>query len=215
MILTKKHFTDYGNCAESQPFIEYIFGGDEELDADELTRRAIAAVDKPPINITMERLQRYLYDPQNYIYDSDLIRDYLNIVSSERVRYSKNIQDSRFIFNSDGLENCFYCYDSRDSKNMLLSSQSGSTEYLIANKPVTQAEFERVVAAVIEARSRLKKDFDIFAVLRDLGIEADVKDVLNEDAREFFLGQSVTPALRRKWRERRLRENKGGAQWSD
>ena len=191
MKITKKHFTDYGNCKESQPLIDYLFSGKDELDYDELGMLAIAAVGKAPFNISKEKLQHYLCDPQNYIYDSDLIRQYLNIVNSEMVRYSKNITDSKFILNCDGLENCHYCYDSKNSKNMLMSSKSDSAEYLIANNPVTQEEFDNAIDRIEEARSRcrlLKKEFDIFEVLRDLGIEITDKDVLNEDAREFFLG---------------------------
>jgi len=209
MVITKKLFSDYGNCSESQPFIDYLFGDKQEIDSDELVRLAIAAVGEPPLYITKEKLQRYLYDPQHFICDSDLIRQYLDIVNSEMVRYSKNIKDSKFIFNSDGLENCHYCYDSRDSKNMLFSSKSGSTDYMIANKAVTQAEFKSAVNGIARARSRLKKDFDIFAALRDLGIEVCAADVLNEDAREFFLGKYITPAIRQRLRRRRLKENKG------
>ena len=188
MKLTKKDFTDYGNCAESQPFIDYLFGGEDELDGDELWRRAIEAVGKAPFNITKEKMQKYLYDPQHYICDHDLIRQYLNIVNSEMVRYSKNIKDCRYVYYSENLENCYYCYDSKNSKNMLMSCKDDSDEYMIANKPVTQEEFDGVLERIEDAQSRLGKDFDIFETLRGLGIEVYPKDVLNEDAREFFLG---------------------------
>ena len=208
MIVTKKHFSDYGNCSESQPFIDFLFGDKQEMDSDELVRLAIAAVGEPPLNITKEKLQHYLFDPQHFICDSDLIRQFLNVENSEMVRYSKNIKDSKFIFNSDGLENCHYCYDSRDSKNMIFSSKSDSTDYMIAGRAATQAEFESVVKGIADARARLKKNFNIFEALRDLNIEVCAADVLNEDAREFFSGQCVTPAHRQRQR-RRLQEDKG------
>ena len=190
MKLTKKHFADYGNCPESQPFIDYLFGDKEEIDGEELFRLAISVVDKPPFYLTKEKMQKYLYDPQNYFADHELFNQFLNIVNSEMVRYSKNIKDSKFIFNSDGLENCHYCYDSQNSKNMLISSQTDSVEYMIANKLVTQVKFERVVGKVAAARRRLKKDFDIFEVMTELGFEVYPDDVLNKAAREFFLAKA-------------------------
>jgi len=187
MILTKKHFTDYGNCAESQPFIDYLFGDKTEIEGEELFGLAVAAIDKPPFYLTLEKMQKYLYDPQNYFADHELINKFLNIIDSEMVRYSKNIKNSRFIFNSDGLENCHYCYDSRNSKNMIMSSAADSDGYMIANKPVTQEEFDGAIDTIAAMRRRLKKDFDIFEVMAELGYEASAEDVLNAEARKFFL----------------------------
>jgi len=186
MKLTKKHFTDYGNCVESQPLIDYLFGDKEEIDGEELFGLAITAIDKPPFYLTEEKMQKYLFDPQNYFADHELINQFLKIVNSEMVRYSKNIKDSRFIYYSDGLENCHYCYDSRNSKNMIMSSATDSDGYMIANKPVTQEEFDSAVAQIAAARKRLRKDFDIFEVLTELGFAVSADDVLNKAAREFF-----------------------------
>jgi len=192
MRITKKHFTDYGNCAESQPFIDYLFGDKDEMDGEELFGLAIAAVDKPPFNMTKEKMQKYLYDPQNYFGDHELFNQFLNIANSGMVRYSKNIKDSKVIFNSDGLENCHYCYDSRNCKNMIMSSVADSDGYMIANKPVTQEEFDAVADLITEER-RLKKDFDIFGALTELGFEVKAEDILNKAAREFFLGARRKP----------------------
>lgn len=194
MKLTKKHFTDYGNCAESQPFLDYLFGDKQEIDGEELLRLALAAVDKPPFNMTKEKMQKYLFDPQNFFDGHDMINQFLNIENSEMVRYSKNIKDSRFIYYSDGLENCYYCYDSRNSKNIIMSSATDSDGYMIANKSVSQAEFDSTVAHIAAERKRLKKDFDIFGVMAELGYMIKPEDVLNKAAREFFL----TKAGRRK-----------------
>ena len=187
MKLTKKSFTDYGNCAESQPFIDYLFGEKQEIDGEELFRLAIEAVDKPPFSLTKEKMQKYLFDPQNYFADHELLNQFLNIVNSEMVRYSKNIKDSKFIFYSDGLENCHYCYDSKNSKNMIMSSATDSDGYMIANKPVTKAEFDNAAAHIAAERKRLKKDFDIFEVMTESGFPVSAEDVLNKAAREFFL----------------------------
>lgn len=187
MKITKQHFADYGNCAESQPFIDYLFGDKDEMDGVELFGLAIAAAHKPPFNMTLEKMQKYLYDPQNYFGDHELFNQFLNIVNSEMVRYSKNVKDSKFIFNSDGLENCHYCYDSKNSKNMLMSSQTDSDGYMIANKPVTQEEFNDTVGRIEEARLKQGQGFDIFGTLMELGYEVFDTDVLNKAAREFFL----------------------------
>lgn len=85
------------------------------------------------------------------VFSSSNITDSTNIINSIAVAGSKNVWSSKQCFDSSeiigghNLENCFFCSECADSKNLLFCQDLKGVEYHIFNKPVTKRQFDLFV----------------------------------------------------------------------